>query len=268
MAGLYLVAYLRLRRQWTTRGALELTAILLVACLNEIVAAFLIVIPAVDTLVSRGWDPRYGRWVAVHGLAAPIAFALLEGVVRPYTAGATSEGYTGEAVSHLGMLIFYLVHNDFSWAGLYGFLANWLFFNVAAPSTETTFAALPEWPQFQGYFEPGLANYLSSPVSVTLALLIGVMLATSLVALVRGERINVRVPGVLLGLLTYALLRGGFYLVLNARECFLYSTATTLAHLLILGTLFAASNFPAKQLLLCSCALLLFIINGTFIIGP
>jgi hypothetical protein len=267
LAGLYLVAYLRLRRQWTTRGALALTAILLVACLNEIVAAFLIVIPAVDTLVSRGWNLRCGRWIAVHGLAAPLAFALLEGVVRPYTAGATTEGYTGEAVSHLGMLIFYLKHNDFSWAGLYGFLSNWLFFNVAAPTNVTTFAALPDWPQFQGFFEPSLANFASSPLSSILAVVFGVILAASLAPLLRREKIGGDLAGVLLGLLAYALLRGGFYFVVNARECFLYSSGTTLAHLLMLGTLFAASNFPAKQTLLCSCALLLFIINGTFIIG-
>jgi hypothetical protein len=267
-ATLYLVAYLQLRRQWTARVALGLTAILLVACLNEIVAAFLVVIPVVDTLASRRWDLRCGRWIAVHGIAALVAFALLEGVVRPYTGSATTEGPAGEATSHFGMLIFYLTHNDFSWASLYGFLANWLFFNIAAPSEVTTFAALPEWPQFQGFFEPSLANYLSSPVSVTLALLFGVMLAASLVVLMRREKIDVPLPGVLLGLLTYALLRGGFYYVVNTRECFLYSSGTTLAHLLMLSTLFAASKFPAKQLFLCSCAFLLFITNGTFIIGP
>src|SRR5262249_35555490 len=58
LAALYVVAYLRLRARWTTRGAALLTSILLIACLNEIVAAFLVAIPVVDTLIRRGWDTR------------------------------------------------------------------------------------------------------------------------------------------------------------------------------------------------------------------
>ena len=267
LAALYIVVYLGLRKRWTTRGALALTAILLVAGLNEIVATFLIAIPAVDTLVRHGWELRHGRWIAAHGLAPAIAFALLEGVVRPYTGGATSEGPAGEAVSHLSMLIFYLTQNDFSWTSLYGFLANWLLFSIAAPTVQTTFAALPEWPQFQGFFERSLANYFSSPVSGALVVVFGVMLAASLAVLTRREKMDLPFAGVLLGLLTYALLRGGFYYSVNTRECFLYASGTTLPHLLMIGTLFAASNFPAKQSLLYSCALLLFITNGTFVIG-
>lgn len=267
LAALYLVAYLRLRERWTVHGALGLTAILLVACLNEIVAVFLVAIPAVDTLVSRGWGLRHGRWIAVHGLAAPIAFVLLEAVVRPYTGSATTDGPPGEATSHFGMLYFYLAHNDFSWASLYGFLANWLFFNIAAPTDVTTFAALPEWPQFQGFFEPSLANYASSPVSGTLALLFGVMLVASLGPLLRLEKIGGQLAGVLVGLAAYALLRGGFYFIVNARECFLYASGTTLTHLLLLAVPFAASTFPAKRALLGACALLVFVTDVTFIIG-
>ena len=55
---LYIAVYLHLRNRWTMRGAAVLTAILLLACLNEIVAGFLVIIPIVDTLVRHGWDLR------------------------------------------------------------------------------------------------------------------------------------------------------------------------------------------------------------------
>jgi hypothetical protein len=268
LGALYIVGYLRLREHWTARGALALTAILLIACLNEIVAAFLVAIPAVDTLVRRSWDFRCGRWIAAHALVAPAAFAFLEGVVQPHTGGATSEGPVGEAVSHFGMLIFYLSQNDFSAASLYGFLANWLFFSIAAPTQITTFAALPDWPMFRGFFEPSLANYLSSPLSVALALLFGATTAASLLSLWRRERVGGDMGGVFLGLLAYAMARGTFYFILNPRECFLYASGTTLVHLLLFGGLFAASKLPFKQALLSAFALLLLIINGAFIIGP
>src|SRR5262245_62001992 len=64
LTALYIATYLRLRTRWTLRGAVLLTAILLLACLNEIVAGFLVLVPAVDTLVRRGWDVRHGRWIA------------------------------------------------------------------------------------------------------------------------------------------------------------------------------------------------------------
>src|SRR5262245_28196387 len=157
LTALYIAVYSRLRRERTARGALLLTAILLVACLNEIVAAFLVAIPAIDTLVQRGWDLRCGRWIVGHALAAPIAF------VHRYTGGVVLGGPAGEAVSHYGMLMFYLTRSDFGAASFYGFLANWLLFIIAAPTAVTTFSAI-EWPP-EGFFEPALANYFSSPVS-------------------------------------------------------------------------------------------------------
>jgi hypothetical protein len=265
---LYIVVYLRLRTRWTLRGVALLTAVLLVACVNEIVAAFLVAIPAIDTLVRRGWDLRCGRWIVWHGLAAPFAFVLLEAVVHRYTGAATSGGPAGEAVSHFDMLMFYLTQNDFSAASLYGFLANWLFFSIAAPTVVTTLAALPEQPQFVGFFAPALANYLSTPVSSALAAVFGVMLAASLVPRFRRERIGGDMAAMLLAMLAYTLVRGAFYFIVNSRECFLYASGVTLVHLLVLAALFAASNFPAQRGLLAACALLLFIVNGTFIIGP
>src|SRR5262245_17544234 len=82
LSALYIATYLHLRQNWTLRGAVLLTAILLVACLNEVVAAFLVAIPAVDTLVQQGWRWRPIRWIFCHALTAPIALAILEGITR------------------------------------------------------------------------------------------------------------------------------------------------------------------------------------------
>ena len=82
LSALYIAVYLHLRDHWSRPRAALLTAILLLACLNEIVAGFLIIIPIVDTLVRRGWDWRHGWWIAVHGLVGPIALFILEFVVN------------------------------------------------------------------------------------------------------------------------------------------------------------------------------------------
>src|SRR2546430_8995438 len=88
LSALYIATYLKLRKCWTKRGVVLLTAILVAACLNEIVAGFLVVIPAVDTLVQRGFDLRHGRWIAAHSIAVPLAFALLEFVVNGWLVAA------------------------------------------------------------------------------------------------------------------------------------------------------------------------------------
>src|SRR5262249_22218387 len=70
LAAVYIAAYLRLRQDWTVRGAVTLTGILLLACLNEIIAAFLVAIPVADALAQRGRrlrdNLRHGRWIAWH----------------------------------------------------------------------------------------------------------------------------------------------------------------------------------------------------------
>jgi hypothetical protein len=268
LAALYIAVYLRLRAGWTAQNAVLLTAILLIACLNEIVAAFLIAIPAVDTLVRRGWDLRSARWIAWHGLAAPAAFVLLETIVHRLTGDAIAGGPPGEAASHLGMLVFYLTRNDFSAEGLYAFLVNWLFFVNAAPTPEPTFAAIPADPEFKGYFAPALAGYLSTRASSALAFVFCVMLVASLLPQLRRGPIGRDKAGVLLGLLAYSTVRAAFYVIVNSRESFLFATGANLAHLLLLAALFAASKFPAQRALLAVCALLLFVVNGTFVVGP
>ena len=266
LAGLYIAAYLRLRTSWTLRGALLLTAILLIASLNEVIAGFLVAIPAVDTLVQRGWDAlRQGRWIVWHALAAPLALLFLEGVVNGHL---VSPGSNAEGASHLSMFIFYVMRNDFSAETIYEFVAKWLFFNMAAPSSDATF--YPGLPgTVAGDFELSLANYFSSLPSIALVALFGLMLAA--VAWPRGsEHGAAGVPaaaGLLLALGAFALVRAVFFLVFNPGECLLFSSGTTLTHMLLIGIPFAASRFPAKQGILGASAALLLIVNGSFMIG-
>jgi hypothetical protein len=259
LTALYVAAYLHLRKNWSPRGAVVLTAILLVACLNEIVAAFLLVIPLIDALVRRGWRSRQASWIGLHALAVPVALLVLEGVVNGHWVAA---GTDSEGGSHLSMLIHYVRENDFSLAKLHVFLSSWLFFDIAAP-TPYALGVFARWPGNK-YFEPVLANYLSSPLTTGLVVLFAVMLVASL--LPRREAIGDR-AGILLALSGYALLRGAFFFMLNPLEGVLFSAPAVLPHMLLIGIPFAASRLPAKEGLLAAFALLLFIVNGTFMIG-
>jgi hypothetical protein len=191
----------------------------------------------------------------------------LELVVNRHVVAVTvaNPGSELEGTSHFRMLLFYVGQHDFSLATLRAFLANWLFFSIAAPTTYTTLAPVA-WPEYTGYFEPALANYLASPVSVALVALSGVIVVASVLPRQRPAWAG-DMAGIFAGLLAYALLRGLFWFVVNPFECLLFSPPSTLAHLLLIGMPLAASRLPAKQGVLAAFALLLFIANGTFIIG-
>jgi len=262
LTALYIATYLHLRQRWTTHGAVLLTAILLLACLNETVAGFLLIIPIVDTLVQRGWDLRHGRWIALHGLAGPVALAILEGLMRGRTGAA---GAHPEGANHFSMLIWYMSQNDYSPAGIYSFLVNWFFFNIAAPSLDASNAPSAD-PDDKEFFDAALTNYFSSPVSASLVVLFAAMLLAILLPRYRTESAG-NVASILLALLAYALVRGAFFLVFIPGEPLLFSPAVTLAHMLMIGILFMASSFPAKHVLLAGLAVLLFITNGAFVIG-
>jgi len=261
LSSLYIAAYLRLRQRWTRRGAALLTAILLLACLNEIVSGFLVIVPIVDTLVRRGWDWRHGRWIAAHALAGLLALVVLEVAVngRLVPAGAHPEG-----ASHVSMLVFYILKNDYSATSIYSYVVNWLFFNIAAPAPYATYA-VPMWADYYGYFRPSLASYLAAPASACLAAMFAVMLAAGVLPRYRGERAAGDVAGILPALAAYSLLRGAFFLVFNPAEPLLFSSAVTLAHVLLIAVPFAASRFPAKGELLAAFAALLLAANGAFI---
>jgi hypothetical protein len=262
LSALYIATYLKLRKNWTRRGVVLLTAILLAACLNEIVAAFLVVIPVVDALVQRGFGLRHGWWIAAHSIAVLLAFALLEFVVNGWLVAAEANP---SRTSHLSMLLYYLSRNEFSIASVNEFLMQWLFFNIAAPTRDATYGADSSL-HFAGNFPPTLANYFASPVSAGLVVLTAVIGLATLGPRHRPADGDDSVA-ILLALLAYALLRGAFFFVYLPGEPLLNSGATTLPHLLLLGIPFAASRLPAKRKLLAIFAVLLFITNGTFIIG-
>jgi 4-hydroxybenzoate polyprenyltransferase len=176
LAAIYLAIYVRLRQQWTLRGAISLTVVLALACLNEIVSCFLVAIPVIDTLVRYGWNWREGRWIGAHALVAPVAFGILEGVISRVL---LTPGTEAEGKSHFSMLFFYVFQNDFKLSTVYEFAVNWLFFNIVAPTPAATMweGAMPDG--FKGYFFPVLSNYLTSPITgavVVLAVLMAVVI--------------------------------------------------------------------------------------------
>jgi hypothetical protein len=265
LVAFYIATYLRLRTAWSTRGAVLLTALLLLACLNEIVAAFLVAIPAVDVLVQHGWNIRMqlrrNWWIVCHALAAPVAFLLLELAVNGWLVPA---GTDAEGASHLSMLLYYISQREISAAAVYDFAVRWLFFNLAAPSIGASHGAIG---RYAGDFPPGLGGYLDSPVSVGLILLFGTILAVSLLRPHR-RPISRDMAGIMLGISAYALLRALFFFLVYPGEHMLFASGTTLPHLLLVAIPFAVSSYPKKQALLAGLAALLFIVNGAFILGP
>lgn len=260
LSALYIATYLQVRRTWTARGMILLTAILLVACLNEVVSGFLVVIPLVDALVRHGSDWRRSRWMAVHALAGPAALLAMEGVSYWRLGGVPNP----EGTSHFSMLYYYVVRNDYSLGGLYSFAINWLFFNIASPSLEANYA-IPAFASYRGHFAPSLSSYFASPASAGAAVLLCLVVAASTVGR-RTASLSEDWKGILLGLTAYTLVRGAFFFLYNSYEPLLASPAVTLAHMLIIGIPLATSRIPAKPVLLGAFAALLFAANGAFIV--
>lgn len=263
LSALYIAAYLKLRERYTTGGVALLTAILLVACLNEIVSCFLVTIPIIDAVVRRGLTLRGNAWIVAHSLAAPIALFILEIGINGRLVPATAHP---EGASHFGMLIYYISQNDYGPASLYSFVINWLFFNIAAPTPHASYA-VPIWPQYKGFFEPSLANYFLSPISAALMAVLGLILAASALPRYRPAAASHNTSCILWALLVYSLVRGAFFLIFDPPEPLLFSSAVTLAHLLMIAIPFTASTFPRKGALIWTCAGLLVVTNGAFIVG-
>ncbi len=161
---------------------------------------FLVIIPVVDTLVRHGWDWRQGRWIAVHALAGPIAFVIIEGVIYGRLVAVSHP----EGSSHFGMLFFYISKNNYSLADLYSFVVNWLFFNIAAPTLDASYAvpagANYKGYLYKGYFEPALTNYFFSPASAGVAALFGAMIVGSGWLRVSCRNLATAATGIMLGL--------------------------------------------------------------------
>jgi len=255
----YIAAYLRLRQRWTMPGTIGLTAILAIACLNEIVSAFLIAIPLVDLLLRRGLDWKHGRWIAAHVLVALVAWFVLEVFVN---GGLVPESNKPEMQSHFAMLLYYIASNDYSLASIHGFISNWFFFNIVAPTPHALW-----WREHGGYFQPSLAAYFWSPYALGVLALVAVAAAAALLPRYRAPSLG-PAGSLLLPLAAYAAIRTTFFLIFNPAEPLLFSPAVTLAHWLILLVPFAASRFPAKRALLTALSVLLVVTNAGFMVGP
>ncbi len=265
LAAIYIAGYLKLRENWTLRGAVGLTVVLGIACLNEIVSGFLVVIPFVDTLVRRGWDPLALLWVVAHALAAPAALIILETTFKTTFAADAADS---EGASHIGMLLYYMTRNAHGWPEIRAFFNNWLFFNMSAPMTRADYG-VPPGHDYRGYFEPSLLGYFLSPATVLPIIILGVIVSIGAWTWWRKNwPVTDNTEGLLLGLLAYTAVRGTFFFIFNPPEPLLFSPAVTLAHLLIIGIPFVASSFSAKRLTLVALIAGLLIANGSFILIP
>lgn len=260
LSTIYIALYLHLRRQWSWHGALVLTAVLAAACLNEIVSAVLVVIPAADAVFRRRVDFGAFKWIAAHALV-PVALLIVDMVINNQLG---PEPYNAESGSSTSMFWFYANVSNHSLSSLYGFLLNWFCFNIAAP-TPTALAAAPIWPTYFGYFEPSFTNYFDDYVSIGLLAVAGIMMVASLTPGWRDERLSslwVMVP-----LTAFTLARGAFFFVFNPAEVMLFSSAVTLPNLMLVLAPFAASRFPAKVLVIAAFGALLFANNLRFMTG-
>lgn len=255
---LYILVYVRLRERWTLAGAIGLSVALAVACLNEIVSAFLVAIPVVDAMARRGFDARREPWIAAHALVVPIAWFALEVFVNGWL---VPESKVVEGQSHFNMLLYYLAKNDYSLASIYSFVLNWVFFNIAAPTPTA-----PLWQQVGGYFAPEFTNYFRSLPAIGVLASLAVIVGASVMPRDRARGLG-SAGALLLALGAYALVRAAFFLFFNPAEPMLFSPAVTLVFWLILLVPFAASRFPAKGWVLAVLAICLIATNIGFILG-
>ncbi len=256
---LYIALYVRLREEWSTVRAFALGAILALACLNEIVSAFLLAIPVVDAWMRHGFDWRRYRWLAAHMPVVLVAWYVLEVFVNGWL---VPESAYQEGQSHFNMLLYYIAKNDYGLASLHGFIANWFFFDIVAPTPQA-----PMWPQAGGYFEPTLAAYFASPIAL---LTVGLVVLVGIVGALPGLRAARLGTGgeLLLPLAAYALVRAVFFFIFNPSEPLLFSPAVTIVHWLVLLVPFVACAMPAKRIVLAVLCALLFATNAAFMLGP
>ncbi|MCW5676759.1 MAG: hypothetical protein AB7O46_11880 [Xanthobacteraceae bacterium] len=262
LAAAYIAVYLHLRTQWSQPRAILLTVILLFACLNEIVAGFLVLIPIVDTLMQRGFDLRAGRWIAAHVLAGPLALVILELISRARTGPA---GTHPEGANHASMLLWYVKQNTYDLPTLNAFLQRWFFFNLAAPEPTVHFAN--PTIGYGGDFQPRLLTYFYEPSSAILVALFAILLLAIFL-----PRFCPKLPretsALVLGLAAFVFMRGVFFFVFLPNECMIYASSVSLSVLLLLAIPFSASAFPRRRILLAMIATALFLTNGAFLIAP
>ncbi len=256
---LYIASYAHFRERWSLSGAIQLSVILALACLNEVVSAFLVIIPIVDALMKRGFDWGHSRWLSAHVTVVLVAWLLLDVVVNGWF---IPESTVPQGKSHYNMLLYYIARNDYGFASLHGFISNWFFFNIVAPTPHAL-----HWPEAGGYFTPTLLAYLTSPLAIATLLAVTLVGAVNLIP--RYRAVSLGPAGeLLLPIAAYAVVRGVFFFIFNPSEPLLFSPAVTFAHWSLLLVPFVASPFPAKRELLAALCVLLLATNAGFMLGP
>ena len=259
LVAIYIALYLHLRSNWTAKRAGLLIFVFFLACLNEIVAALLVAIPAVDEFTKHRFKLRAHAWVALHALAAPLALLILEFAIRRQV---TADPTNPEGSGFIEIYLYYFSLNTLDQKTASDFLQRWFFFNIAAPEAEINYANAS--PGYGGDFEPSLLHYFESPVSAAfLVSFVAIIVAAFWYRDRRPERI--RLGGILLAFGAYALARMIFFFLLLPGECLLHTTSVSLVHLLIVAAPFAASHFRYKSIALALAALFLFATNAIFI---
>lgn len=258
LSNFYLLAYVHMRHQPTAKGVAILSAVLALACLNEIVSLLLVAIPIVDTVWRKGVRWSHGRWIVAHAMVVPLCLLVLEVLVNGRLVAPTPDT---ESQSHLSMLVYYVLKNDHSLDSLYAFAVNWLVFNFAAPTPTA-----PMWPQAGGYFEPSVAPFLGSVPAVTLVALLGLILLLPRLAANRAP-LSADTASLLVAGGCYALARAAFFFVFNPAEPLLFSPAVTLPHAMMILVPSAVSHFERRLMgLAMLCGLLLWV-NLGFMLG-
>ncbi len=258
LSALYIAVYLRYRDDWNTPRTIGLNAILAVASFNEVVAGFLIAIPAVDALL-RGLTWSRARWIAIQVAVVLAMLLVLELVVN---GGVVPRSAASQEQSHFALFWAYFARFTYNPARFHDFVANWFFFNLVSPTPYALW-----WPQAGGYFEPSVMAYGPSPIATVTVGLIGAMIVVGLASGAQAKSFG-PADGLLLPIAAYAILRAMFFFVFVPNEALLFSPAVTLPHWLLILVPFAASRLPAKKALLAVLCVLLFVVNMGFMIGP
>lgn len=258
LSALYIAVYVLYRDDWNARRTIGLNVILAVACFNEIVAGFLIAIPAVDAWL-RGMVWSRMRWIAVQVAVTLAALLVLEIFVNGWI---VPESTSRAEQSHFALFIDYVLRFNYGPDKIHDFIASWFFFNLVAPTPHALW-----WSQFGGYFEPSVAAYRWSPIAMVTMLVIGLLIVAPFLPGMRGASFGAA-NGLLLPLAAYAIVRAIFFVIFIPNESLLFSPAVTVPHWLFVLVPFAASNFPAKRAVLAVLCVLLFVTNAGFMVGP
>jgi hypothetical protein len=170
-----------------------------------------------------------------------------------------------EGKNHFDLMLTFAALGDHSILSFIGFLLNWFFFAIAAPSPEASHI-YEIWPNYDAYFEPEPFHYLNHLTSGLFMLSLLTMIGAAI--FLRPERPrDPTLRFLLIGLAVYSLERIILFFIFIPSEALLYSTSTLFCHLIILSVLFLNSRFPYKKLTYNFFVATLAISNIRFLFG-